>query len=68
MDKDLSPLVSVVIPIYKAEATLPSCIDSLIGQSYRPLELLFVDDCSPDRGAGRSSAPVHLNFRSEVCK
>ena len=51
MDSNTLPLVSVVIPIYKAEATLPSCIDSLIGQSYRPLELLFVDDCSPDRGA-----------------
>jgi glycoside transferase family 2 len=51
MDSSTHPLVSVVIPIYKAEATLPSCIDSLIGQSYRPLELLFVDDCSPDRGA-----------------
>ena len=51
MDSNTHPLVSVVIPIYKAEATLPSCIDSLIGQSYRPLELLFVDDCSPDRGA-----------------
>ena len=51
MDSNSLPLVSVVIPIYKAEATLSSCIDSLIGQSYRPLELLFVDDCSPDRGA-----------------
>lgn len=42
------PLVSIIIPLYRAEATLPQCLDSLRKQSYQRLELIFVDDCSPD--------------------
>jgi len=43
------PLVSVVVPVYKTEAYLDQCIQSILGQSYENLEILLVDDGSPDR-------------------
>lgn len=42
------PLVSVIVPVYGAEDYLPYCLDSLIHQSYRNLEILLIDDGSPD--------------------
>lgn len=41
-------LVSVIVPVYKAEAYLCQCLDSICGQSYRELEIVLVDDGSPD--------------------
>ena len=40
--------VSVLIPVYNAEATLPKCLDSVCGQTYKELEILLVDDGSND--------------------
>lgn len=48
--KDL-PLISVVVPVYNVEAYLDKCIASILGQTYRNLEILLVDDGSPD-GSG----------------
>lgn len=45
------PSVSVIVPVYKAEKILRTCTDSILGQSFRDLELLLVDDGSPD-GSG----------------
>lgn len=46
--KDL-PLISVIVPVYKAEPYLNKCIQSITDQTYRKLEILLVDDGSPDR-------------------
>ena len=43
-----TPLVSVVIPVYKVEAFLDRCVQSVCAQSYRNLEIVLVDDGSPD--------------------
>lgn len=40
--------VSVIIPVYRCEAMLPACIDSLLGQTLRDMEFIFVCDGSPD--------------------
>lgn len=42
------PLISIIVPVYKAEVTLSKCVNSIIGQSYRNLEIILVDDGSPD--------------------
>lgn len=42
------PLISVIIPIYKVEQYLTQCIDSVIRQTYTNLEIILVDDGSPD--------------------
>jgi len=41
-------MISVIVPIYKVEKYLPKCIDSLLNQTYRDLEIILVDDGSPD--------------------
>lgn len=41
-------MVSVVVPIYKTEEYLPFCIESILKQTYEPVEIILVDDGSPD--------------------
>lgn len=43
------PLISVIVPVYKVEVYLDKCISSIVGQTYTNLEILLVDDGSPDR-------------------
>ncbi|MBQ2858751.1 MAG: glycosyltransferase, partial [Alphaproteobacteria bacterium] len=42
------PLVSVIVPVYKVERFLDRCVGSLVGQSYENIEIILVDDGSPD--------------------
>lgn len=46
---DKAPLISIVVPIYNTEKYLEKCVGSLIGQSYRNIEIIAVDDGSPDK-------------------
>ena len=41
-------LISIVIPVYNAEKYISECAESLINQTHKNIEIIFVDDCSTD--------------------
>ena len=47
-DKMDQPLISIIVPVYKVETYLRQCVDSILNQTYNNLEVLLVDDGSPD--------------------
>lgn len=44
-----NPKVSIVVPIYNVERYLRECIDSILGQTLKDIEVILVDDGSPDK-------------------
>lgn len=43
------PDISVIVPVYKVEAYLNECVDSILAQTFQNIEVILVDDGSPDR-------------------
>lgn len=48
MNKKAEPLISVIIPIYNTQESLPRCLDSILNQSYANTEIILVNDGSTD--------------------
>lgn len=49
---DQKDLISVIVPVYKTEQYLERCVKSIVSQTYRDIEVILVDDGSPD-GSGK---------------
>lgn len=45
----MEQLISIVVPIYNIESYVGKCIESIINQTYKKLQIILVDDCSTDR-------------------
>ena len=43
------PLVSIIVPVYNVERYIDKCINSILEQTYPHIELLLIDDGSPDK-------------------
>ena len=60
------PLVSVIIPIYKVYEYLDKCIESVVDQTYSELEIILVDDGTPDGCAARCDEWAEKDARISV--
>lgn len=61
----MDALISVIVPVYKVEKELPRCVDSILRQTYPHLQIILVDDGSPD-GCGAicdAYAAAHENVQ-----
>ena len=56
-----SPKISIVIPAYKASNYLAEAIESAIAQTYENIEIIVVNDGSPDDGATRAVAEKYID-------
>ena len=60
------PLVTVVIPVYNVEKYLDRCVSSVTGQTYQNLEILLIDDGSPDNCPAMCDAWARKDSRIQV--
>lgn len=59
-------LVSIITPMYKGAAFVGETIESVLKQSYQDWEMIIVDDCSPDGGAGIAVVEEYCKKDSRV--
>lgn len=59
-------LISVIVPVYKTEAYLDRCVESIVEQSYENLEIILVDDGSPDNCPAMCDAWAEKDSRVKV--
>ena len=56
----MTPKLSIIVPIYNVESYLRECLDSLVNQTFKDLEIIIVNDCSPD-----NSEAIILEYMSK---
>jgi glycosyltransferase involved in cell wall biosynthesis len=61
-----SPLVSVIVPVHNVERYIEKCIDSICNQTHRDIEIIVVDDGSPDNSGALVDALSKKDPRIEV--
>ena len=59
-------LISIVVPVYKVEAYLHRCVDSVLAQTYPNWELILVDDGSPDNCPQICDEYAEMDYRIKV--
>lgn len=60
------PLVSVIIPVYGVERYIGKCLDTLINQTYRNLEILVINDGTKDKSADIAKSYAAKDKRIKV--
>lgn len=64
--KRTNPTISVIVPVYNKEAYLRDCVDSILAQTYRKIEVILVDDNSTDESAEICDAYARADERVRV--
>lgn len=59
-------MISVIVPVYKVEPYLKKCVDSIIAQTYKDIEIILVDDGSPDNCPEMCDSYAALDSRVKV--
>ena len=59
-------IISVIVPVYNTDSYLEKCIDSILGQTYRNLEIIIVDDGSTDCSGEICDAYEKIDTRIKV--
>ena len=62
----MSRKISVIVPVYKVEPYLRKCVDSILNQTYANLEIILVDDGSPDNCGAICDEYARIDFRVNV--
>ena len=61
-----NPLISVIVPVYNVEKYLDKCVESIVNQTYKNLEIILVDDGSPDNCPTMCDAWTEKDSRIKV--
>ena len=59
-------LISIIVPVYNVEQYLKRCIDSIINQTYRNLEIILVDDGATDNSGKLCDKLAKLDNRIKI--
>ena len=59
-------LVSIIMPTYNSVATVKESLDSILSQTYRPLEIITIDDCSEDESYAFAKAYASKNASLDI--
>ena len=62
----MEPKVSIIVPIYKTERYLAQCVDSWLAQTLTDIEIILVDDGSPDNSGAIADAYSRQDRRVRV--
>lgn len=66
MSEVQEPLISIIIPIYKVEPYIANCIQSVVEQTYSNLEIILVDDGSPDNSTDIAENVLKNNGKNYI--
>lgn len=64
--KPENPLISVIVTVYNVEAYLHKCLDSILNQTYKNLEIILIDDGSKDKSKAICESYVQLDPRVQL--
>ncbi|WP_152365304.1 bifunctional glycosyltransferase/CDP-glycerol:glycerophosphate glycerophosphotransferase [Microlunatus speluncae] len=62
------PRVSIIVPVYNVEAYIAACLDSLIAQTLPDIEIILVDDCSPDSSMEIAAGYAAVDRRIKIIR
>ena len=58
----INPLITVIVPIYNGEKYVRACLDNLMFQTYKHLEVIVIDDGSTDK-----TSEIIRNYPVKIC-